>query len=74
VDEHFILSGGRDKKISQWEIPENVLAAAHGDYIARELKNNVITMNYPSTLELTRTYYRLSLHWANWRQVFAPHD
>ncbi|KIK41191.1 hypothetical protein CY34DRAFT_221553 [Suillus luteus UH-Slu-Lm8-n1] len=34
VDGRSIFSGGYDKKISRWEIPEDVLAAAHSDYLA----------------------------------------
>ncbi|KAG2748836.1 WD40 repeat-like protein [Suillus brevipes Sb2] len=34
VDGRSIFSGGWDKKISQWEIPEDVLAAAESDYLA----------------------------------------
>ncbi|OAX32529.1 WD40 repeat-like protein, partial [Rhizopogon vinicolor AM-OR11-026] len=37
VDGRFILSGGPDGKISQWEIPEDVLAVARGYPMAVEL-------------------------------------
>ncbi|KAG2748840.1 hypothetical protein P692DRAFT_201865968 [Suillus brevipes Sb2] len=36
VDGRSIFSGGNDKKISQWEIPEDVLAAAESDSLASE--------------------------------------
>ncbi|KIK41189.1 hypothetical protein CY34DRAFT_221995 [Suillus luteus UH-Slu-Lm8-n1] len=35
VDGRSIFSGGYDKKISQWEIPEDVLAVAQSDSLAR---------------------------------------
>jgi WD40 repeat protein len=44
VDGRSILSGGFDKKISQWEIPEDVLAAAESDSLASE-RNKVTTPN-----------------------------
>ncbi|KAG1728005.1 WD40-repeat-containing domain protein [Suillus lakei] len=34
VDGRSIFSGGKDKKISQWEIPEDVLTAAESDSLA----------------------------------------
>jgi len=43
VDERSIFSGGHDEKISQWEIPEDVLAAAESD--ALSMKNEVTTPN-----------------------------
>jgi WD40 repeat protein len=42
VDGRSIFSGGQDKKISQWEIPEDVLAAAESDSLA-SAKNEVTT-------------------------------
>ncbi|KAG2748838.1 WD40 repeat-like protein [Suillus brevipes Sb2] len=45
VDGLSIFSGGNDKKISQWEIPEDVLAAAESDPLANA-KNEVTTPNY----------------------------
>ncbi|KAG2748826.1 WD40 repeat-like protein [Suillus brevipes Sb2] len=36
VDGRSIFSGGDDEKISQWEIPEDVLAAAESDSLASE--------------------------------------
>ncbi|KIK41204.1 hypothetical protein CY34DRAFT_85826 [Suillus luteus UH-Slu-Lm8-n1] len=44
VDGRSIFSGGYDKKISQWEIPEDVLAVAQSDSLARA-KNEVTTPN-----------------------------
>jgi len=44
VDGRSIFSGGLDKKISQWEIPEDVLAAAEIDALA-SAKNEVTTPN-----------------------------
>jgi WD40 repeat protein len=44
VDGHSIFSGGYDKKISQWEIPEDVLTAAESDSLA-SAKNEVTTPN-----------------------------
>jgi WD40 repeat protein len=44
VDGRSIFSGGRDKKISQWEIPEDVLTAAESDPLA-SAKNEVTTLN-----------------------------
>jgi WD40 repeat protein len=44
VDGRSIFSGGLDKKISQWEIPEDVLAAAESDTLA-STKNEVTTPN-----------------------------
>jgi WD40 repeat protein len=44
VDERSIFSGGYDNKISQWEIPEDVLAAAESDSLANA-KNEVTTPN-----------------------------
>ncbi|OAX32265.1 WD40 repeat-like protein [Rhizopogon vinicolor AM-OR11-026] len=38
VDGRFIFSGGRDKKMLQWEIPEDVLVAASDDPLADEPK------------------------------------
>jgi hypothetical protein len=42
VDGRSIFSGGLDKKISQWEIPEDVLVAAESDSLA-SAKNKVTT-------------------------------
>jgi WD40 repeat protein len=42
VDGRSIFSGGLDKKISQWEIPEDVLAAAESDSLT-SAKNEVTT-------------------------------
>jgi WD40 repeat protein len=42
VDGRSIFSGGKDQKISQWEIPEDVLAASQSDFLASE-KNEVNT-------------------------------
>jgi WD40 repeat protein len=42
VDGRSIFSDGNDKKISQWEIPEDVLAAAESDFLA-SAKNEVTT-------------------------------
>jgi WD40 repeat protein len=44
VDGRSIFSGGLDKKISQWEIPEDVLTAAESDALA-SAKNEVTTRN-----------------------------
>jgi len=44
VDGRSIFSGGLDKKISQWEIPEDVLTAAESDPLA-SAKNEVTTPN-----------------------------
>jgi WD40 repeat protein len=44
VDGRSIFSGGDDKKISQWEIPEDVLAAAESDSLPNA-KNEVTTPN-----------------------------
>jgi WD40 repeat protein len=44
VDGRSIFSGGLDKKISQWEIPEDVLAAVECDALA-SAKNEVTTPN-----------------------------
>jgi len=44
VDGRSIFSGGLDKKISQWEIPEDVLTAAECDALA-SAKNEVTTPN-----------------------------
>jgi hypothetical protein len=44
VDERSIFSGGYDNKISQWGIPEDVLAAAESDSLANA-KNEVTTPN-----------------------------
>ncbi|OJA12197.1 hypothetical protein AZE42_03933 [Rhizopogon vesiculosus] len=43
VDGHFIFSSGLDGKMSQWVIPEDVLAAARGDHMAVELNTEVAT-------------------------------
>jgi WD40 repeat protein len=42
VDGRSIFSGGNDKKLSQWEIPEDVLALAQSDSLA-SAKNEVTT-------------------------------
>jgi WD40 repeat protein len=44
VDGRSIFSGGFDKTISQWEIPEDVLAAAESDSLVSE-RNKVTTPN-----------------------------
>jgi len=44
VDGRSIFSGGLDKKISQWEIPEDVLTAAESDALA-SATNEVTTPN-----------------------------
>jgi WD40 repeat protein len=44
VDGRSIFSGGYDDKISQWEIPEDVLTAAESDFLAIA-KNEVTTPN-----------------------------
>jgi len=45
VDGRSIFSASLDKKISQWEIPEDVLAAAESHALA-SAKNEVTTLNY----------------------------
>ncbi|OAX35463.1 hypothetical protein K503DRAFT_696983, partial [Rhizopogon vinicolor AM-OR11-026] len=38
VDGRFVFSGGLDKKISQWEIPDDLLTTARGDPLPGRLK------------------------------------
>ncbi|KAJ8589250.1 WD40 repeat-like protein [Rhizopogon salebrosus TDB-379] len=52
VDGCFIFSTDTDRKTLQWEIPEDILAAAR-DALAREGKTEVATFNYYSMHELT---------------------
>ncbi|OAX36952.1 WD40 repeat-like protein [Rhizopogon vinicolor AM-OR11-026] len=72
VDGHFIFSGCDDGKISQWEIPEDVLIAASSDSLADEPKTKVIISNCRSLYKLTSTHARLVLHGENKRHVFTP--
>jgi len=57
VDGCFIFSGGWDNKISQWEVPDDVLSAARQDPLFEELFVKVTISNYYSMHELTRTFF-----------------
>jgi WD40 repeat protein len=52
VDGCFIFCAGGDGKTLQWEIPEDILAAAR-DALVREVKTEVATFNYYSMHELS---------------------
>jgi WD40 repeat protein len=52
VDGCFIFGADMDGKILQWEIPEDILAAAR-DALMREVKTEVATFNHYSMHELT---------------------
>jgi WD40 repeat protein len=52
VDGCFIFGADEDGKTLQWEIPEDILAAAR-DALMREVKTEVATFNYYSMHELT---------------------
>jgi WD40 repeat protein len=52
VDGCFVFGADEDGKILQWEIPEDVLAAAR-DALVREVKTEVATFNYYSMNELS---------------------
>ena len=73
MDGHFIFSGGVDRKIWQWEIPEDVLIAASGDPLGAEPNTKVTTIsNYRCSYKLISTHARLVLHGENKRHVFTP--
>jgi WD40 repeat protein len=52
VDGCFIFGADEDGKTLQWEIPEDILAAAR-DALVRKVKTEVTTFNYYSMHELT---------------------
>jgi WD40 repeat protein len=52
VDGCFIFGADEDGKTLQWEIPEDILAAAR-DALVREVKTEVTTFNYYSMHELS---------------------
>ncbi|KAJ8582783.1 WD40 repeat-like protein [Rhizopogon salebrosus TDB-379] len=52
VDGCFIFGADADGKTLQWEIPEDILAAAR-DALVREVKTEVATFNYYSMYELS---------------------
>jgi len=47
VNGRFVFSGGLDKKISQWEIPDDLLTTARGDPLPGRLKTETTISNSP---------------------------
>jgi len=74
VDERFIFSGGKDMKISQWEIPEDVLAATCVVPPEGRPMTEVTISNCFSVNEFKHANSRLVLLVANKRCVFSIYN
>ncbi|KAJ8597653.1 WD40 repeat-like protein [Rhizopogon salebrosus TDB-379] len=69
VDGRFVFSGDRDSIIRQWEITEDVLAAAGSDPLAGELKTGVMHLTVTLHTGFMHIHSRLILHGANERSA-----